>query len=158
MKKSILRKNILKEASILLIAVVIILSGVFLVAAETYNNSPNTPNLTGETSGKPGTEYEYTFVSTDPEGDNIEYCLDWGDNTGEICIGPYVSGVEASAKHTWTEKGNYVLKVKARDINGAESEWKTLSVSMAKNKVINIPLFLQRFFQCFPFFEKILNQ
>ncbi|MCJ7572003.1 MAG: PQQ-binding-like beta-propeller repeat protein [Candidatus Thermoplasmatota archaeon] len=122
------------------------------------NKPPEKPTITGESSGKPGTEYEYKFVSTDPEGDNIEYCIDWGDNTSEVCIGPYVSGVEASAKHTWSEKGDYAIKVKAKDTIGAESDWEILIVSMPKSKTINIPLFLQSFFQRFTFFEKILKQ
>ena len=45
------------------------------------NNPPNKPTITGNSSGKPGTEYEYTFVSTDPEEDEISYYIDWGDNT-----------------------------------------------------------------------------
>jgi len=103
------------------------------------SKAPSAPIITGESSGKPGIEYEYTFVSTDPEGDNIEYCIDWGDNTGEVCIGPYSSGAEASAKHTWSEQGDYTIKVKARDVNGAESDWETLDVSMPKSKsIINI--------------------
>ena len=119
---------------------------------------PETPIINGESSGKAGTVYNYTFVSNDPEEDNITYCIDWGDNTAEVCIGPYNSGVKVSANHTWSEEGNYTIKVKARDALGAESEQATLEISMPKNKAINIPLFLQRFFQRFPMFEKILNQ
>ena len=119
---------------------------------------PETPIINGESSGKAGTVYNYIFVSNDPEEDNITYCIDWGDNTAEVCIGPYNSGVKVSANHTWSEEGDYTIKVKARDALGAESEQATLEISMPKNKAINIPLFLQRFFQRFPMFEKILNQ
>jgi len=119
---------------------------------------PDKPTIIGESSGKVGTEYKYTFVSTDPEEDNITYCIDWGDNTSEVSIGPYISGVEASAIHTWSEKGDYTIKVKAKDTLGAESDWQTLTVSMPKSKAVGISLFLQRFFQRFSFFEKILSQ
>ncbi len=119
---------------------------------------PETPTITGEPSGTTGTEYNCTFISTDPEEDNISYCINWGDESGEVCIGPYISGVEASANHTWSEEGDYIIMVKAIDSLGAESEWATLEISMPKNKAINIPLFLQRLFQRFPLFEKILNQ
>ncbi len=123
-----------------------------------FNTPPETPTITGEPSGTTGVEYKYTFVSTDPEEDSITYCINWGDNTDEVCIGPYISGVGASANHTWSEEGDYTIMVKARDVLGAESEWATLEISMPKNKAINIPLFLQRLFQRFPIFEKILNQ
>ena len=99
-----------------------------------YNIPPEKPIITGDSSGKSGTEYEYKFMSTDPEGDNITYCINWGGNTGEAYIGPYPSGEKASASHTWSEKGNYTIKAKARDINGAESAWATLTVSMPKVK------------------------
>jgi len=122
------------------------------------NEPPGKPIITGKTSGKSGIEYEYTFISTDPDGDNITYCIDWGDNTSEVCIGPYPSGVEASAKHTWSKKGDYTIKARARDFYGAESDWETLEINMPKSKTISIQLLLQRLFQCFPFFEKILNQ
>ena len=109
------------------------------------NNAPEKPSITGETNGKSGTEYKYNFVATDPEGNDIEYCIDWGDNTSEVCIGPYISGTEGSANHTWSKKGEYAIKVKARDSYGAESEWATLDVSMPKNRLIINPIieFLQ---------------
>lgn len=44
-------------------------------------------------------------------------------NTGEVCTGPYLSGAETSAKHTWFENGDYMIKVKTRDVNVAESDW-----------------------------------
>ncbi|PNX48549.1 MAG: hypothetical protein BV457_03480 [Thermoplasmata archaeon M9B1D] len=111
-------------------------------------HSPDKPIITGQVNGKPNIEYEYKFVSADPDEDDIEYCIDWGDNTSEVCIGPYPSGAEASAKHTWSEKGNYIIKAKARDVYGDESDWATLKIILSKNKmgyVLN------------SFFESLLN-
>jgi len=99
------------------------------------NEPPDKPIITGRIIGITNKEYEYKFVSTDIEENDIEYCIDWGDNTSEVCIGPYPSGVEASAKHTWSEKGSYIIKAKARDIYGYESDWATLTVSMPKNRI-----------------------
>jgi hypothetical protein len=113
----------------------------FMAVPITDNSPPDSPTITGEVNGKPNTEYEYKFVSTDPEGDNITYCIKWGDDTEEIWIGPYSSGIEASATHSWSEKGNYIIKVKAIDDYGTESNWATLSVSMPKNKLSNMILF-----------------
>jgi len=116
------------------------------------------PNIDGPTSGKVRKEQVYKFYSMDPDGDNVSYCIDWGDNSSEVCIGPFPSGTEQTSSHTWDEEGTYIIRAKARDIHGAESDWASLEVSMPKNKVINIQLILNRFFHCFPIFEKILNQ
>ncbi len=131
------------------------------LAFRTYgfnNTPPEKPTITGKTNGKANIEYKYIFVSTDQDGDNISYCIDWGDNTSEVCIGPYQSGVEVSTKHIWIEKNDYTIKVKSKDIFGAESELATFTVSISKSKVIDIPLFLQKLFQRFSLFEKILKQ
>jgi len=128
----------------------------FMTVPITDNSPPDKPTISGEANGKPNTEYEYKFISTDPEEDNITYCIDWGDDTEEVCIGPYLSSIEASTTHTWSEKGNYIIKAKARDVNGAESNWATLSVSMPKNKLSNMILF-KIFENLFSYFEFLVN-
>jgi hypothetical protein len=128
----------------------------FMAVPITDNSPPDKPTITGEVNGKPNTEYEYKFVSTDPEGDNITYCIKWGDDAEEVCIGPYPSGAEASTTHIWSEKGNYIIKAKARDVNGTESNWATLSVSIPKNKLSNM-IFKKIFENLFYRFEFLLN-
>ncbi len=125
---------------------------------KTENLPPDKPQIYGSTSGENGIDYNYTISAIDQDGDNLYYRIDWGDNTGEVTIGPYTSGIEVTANHTWYEEGIYILKVKAQDIYGDESEWSVLEISMPKNKAIFKPLFLQRLFQCFPILYKILNQ
>jgi hypothetical protein len=100
------------------------------------NQAPNMPTISGEANGGAGQEYEYTFVSTDPDGNGLYYCINWGDGTEEICIGPYESGEEVTYAHTWEEEDTYTIQVKARDIYGAESEWATLEVSMPNTRQI----------------------
>jgi|GEM_PF-458930 len=91
---------------------------------------PNTPLINGSTSGKIRSKYDYRFSSTDPEGHNLFYFITWGDGTTEQWVGPYLSGQSTTIDHTWTTKGTYSIKVKARDIYGAESDWGQLSVTM----------------------------
>jgi hypothetical protein len=97
------------------------------------NNPPETPSITGPTSGKAGTAYTYTFVTTDPDGDNVYYYIDWGDDLNSGWLGPYASDLEKTASHTWSEQGTYTIKIKAKDIFDAESDWETLVVSMPLN-------------------------
>jgi hypothetical protein len=94
------------------------------------NNPPNTPTIDGPASGTPGVAYLYTFSTTDPDGDIVYYFVDWGDGTTSGWLGPHQSGVQASASHSWSQQGTYVIKVKAKDIVGDESGWGTLDVVM----------------------------
>ena len=102
------------------------------------NLPPNTPSTpSGETSGKTGTSYPYSTSTTDPDGDKVKYGWDWDgdgtvdqwdDNGGSY----YTSGAAISTSHSWSTEGTYNVKVKAEDINGAQS-----SFSPAKTVVID---------------------
>jgi len=122
------------------------------------NNPPDTPDITGPESGKPETTYLYVFDTIDPDGDDVFYYVDWGDETFEDWIGPYNSGEEASADHSWNEQGTYIIKVKAKDSHGAESDWGTLEVAMPVNQRPYSNLFnlLTRLFERFPLFEQLI--
>jgi hypothetical protein len=93
---------------------------------------PATPN--GPTSGETGTEYTYTTSTSDPDGEQVYYWFDWGDDTNSGWLGPYDSGEEISETHTWDSKGSFEIKVKAKDTKGIQSEWSDpLPISMPKS-------------------------
>jgi hypothetical protein len=93
---------------------------------------PNTP--TGPINGKIGVEYNYSTSTTDVDGDIIYYFWSWGDNTNDEWIGPYSSGEEIIVSHIWEKRGEYSIKVKAKDENGFESPWSDpLETSMPRN-------------------------
>jgi hypothetical protein len=121
-----------------------------LVNTASANSPPEKPTIDGPTSGNTGTSYTYRFCSNDPDGDDIYYCVDWGDGVGEVCIGPVSSGTCLEEDHTWTSDGDYTIKVKAQDTNQEESDYATLSVSMPKSKTL--PVLFQHIL------EKILIQ
>ena len=123
------------------------------------NTPPNKPDIDGPTSGKPGEEQEFIFSAIDPHEDNISYIIDWGDDSGEVTLGPFPSGDVQTVSHTWNEKGIYTIRVKGKDIFGAESDWSILEINMPKIFTYNpiIKLFL-KFFYHFSFFERIVKQ
>ncbi|MBU0498310.1 MAG: nitroreductase family protein, partial [Candidatus Thermoplasmatota archaeon] len=84
---------------------------------------PATPEITGPGSGNLGETYTFTANTTDPEEDNLYYLFDWGDDTTSNWLGPYPSGTPISSTHIWNTIGDYLIKVKAKDSNGATSEW-----------------------------------
>jgi hypothetical protein len=94
------------------------------------NSPPCTPSITGPTSGKAGIPYNYNLSSTDPNGDNVYYYVDWGDSTNSGWLGPYASGLEKTASHMWSQQGTYTIKIMAKDEHGEESNWGSLSVTM----------------------------
>ena len=128
-------------------------------ALSAINTPPNNPDIDGLTSGNTGEEQEFIISTTDPHGDDIFYLIDWGDDTGEEEFGPYPSGIEQTFYHTWNEKGEYTIRVKAQDIIGAESEWSELEVSMPKTKTMNKPFltFLENHPHLFPLLRQILE-
>jgi hypothetical protein len=118
----------------------------------TTNDPPNKPNLpSGEKSGKTGEEYTYTSNTSDSNDDKVYYLWDWADGNNSGWLGPYISGVTVSAKHIWETKGNYDIKVKAKDEHGAESNWSDpLPITMPYSYNRPILQFLELLFQRFP--------
>jgi hypothetical protein len=127
------------------------------LAIHIINNSPpNTPAIDGSTSGKVGTSYDYTFTAADLESAMIWYYIDWDDGSNTGWIGLYISSQEITFNHTWNEQGTYIIKAKAKDTYGAESDWGKLSVTLPRNKAFNFNL-LGWFLERFPLLERLLT-
>ena len=107
-------------------------------AIATANEPPSIPTIDGPTSGQANVDHEYTFTSTDPDGDEIFYSVEWGCGESEN-TDPHPSGVGAKASHAYAE-GDYTIRVKATDSNQSESGWATLEITMPKKKVTQTPL------------------
>ena len=86
------------------------------------NQQPNKPIILGHPYGKPGIKYNLRTQLIDPDGDSIFCMWDWGDDSYSAWIGPFESGKFISASHAWS-KGSYEIRVKAKDVHGAESNW-----------------------------------
>lgn len=107
----------------------------------TTSNPPATPaEPSGPTHGVREVEYIFSSSSTDPDGDQIFYMFSWDDGTSSQWLGPYSTGVTASASHSWSELGTYNVKVKAKDTNGATSDWsQPHEISIVLNDAPDIP-------------------
>ena len=137
---------------------------VWVIKLAGENQAPNPPSIDGPQDGNAGTEYDYTFITTDPDDDKLYYYIDWGDNTSEEWIGPYNSDEEITVSHIWEEQGTYVVKAKAKDTKDAESEWGTLEITMPVSKnIFDTPLlqfikqFIDRFPNAFPLLRYLLR-
>ena len=106
-----------------------------LAQAQITSYLPDKPTLDGQTNGVDGEELAFTFSSTDPEGEDIYYFLDWGDGTNSGWLGPYISGETGESENSWESIGTFEVKVKARDINNKASDWSDpLTVTIVENE------------------------
>jgi hypothetical protein len=122
--------------------------------------APDNPDIDGPTDGKAKEFTDYTFTTNDPEEDDVRYYIEWGDGIDFKWIGPYESGEIVTKSHSWSSEGNYTIRVKARDVYGAEcDDWTELEVSMPKAKTTNSFLykFLENHPHLFPLIRQILG-
>jgi C1A family cysteine protease len=96
-------------------------NGVYFYTGPNYPaEKPETPS--GKRWGKVGEKYYFSANTSDPNGDTIKYCFDWGDGN-ESWTDFVDSGRPVSESYTWYSKGNYEIKVKVQDEHGLESDW-----------------------------------
>jgi hypothetical protein len=125
------------------------------------SNPPNTPMISGPSKGKINVTYTFFANATDPDGDALYYWFDWGDGNNTGWLGPINSGSVMNAKHSWSNKGSFTIKVKAKDTSGLESDWGTLSVTMPLS--YEPPQFrffewlFERFPNAFPLFRYLIG-
>jgi hypothetical protein len=117
---------------------------------------PEKPIISGPVNGKVGEDYTYSALSSDPDDDIIYYLFSWGDGSNSGWLGPYNSGEDCNASHTWNKIGEYEIKVRVKDVNGLISDWSDpLSVNIPRNKEIYRPF--QNFLQNHPIIFQILQ-
>ncbi len=84
------------------------------------NWPPETPTLNGPSPPTyTCTLYQFSAVSTDPNGDTIRYTFNWGDGASTT-TSYYASGQTAYASHSWYP-GTYQVTVTAQDSTGLSS-------------------------------------
>jgi hypothetical protein len=96
----------------------------FKIICTRTNNPPELPSIpNGVTTGYHGTSYTYSTSSIDPDGDDLYYRFDWGNNITSSWLGPYQSNELIQTSYIWETPGAYQVKVKVRDIFGKQSNW-----------------------------------
>jgi len=107
--------------------------------AQLSSTPPDAPTLSGPTNGTAGIMYDFTVVTTDPDGNNVSYYIDWGDDTTSRWIGPYASGEEIIVNHSWGYPGTYEIRAKARDIHEVDSNWsEPYLITIVEGPIIDI--------------------
>lgn len=130
----------------------------FQLLGPLQNNPPEKPTIKGPNKIKPNVTKDYIFNAIDPDSDDVYYYVEWGDGNNSGWVGPSDSGIEVILNHTWTEKGKYTIKAKAKDVWGAESGWSSLEITVPRTKSISSFLYqlLERFPNMFPIIRNLL--
>jgi len=88
------------------------------------NTPPWPPNMSrGPSCGGPGVNLTFEAITSDPENDKVSYMWDWGDGNFSDWIGPLGITEPCEAIHMWNSTGEYSIRIKAKDIHDAESDW-----------------------------------
>ena len=122
-------------------------------------DSPTAPTIIGKIKGTVKKSYDYLFRSASPVGNDVFYQIDWGDGSITNWIGPYDSGESITMNHSWSDKGTYTIKARAKDIDNLWGPWGELKVTMPYFYEPQFPFiqwFLERFPNAFPLLRFIL--
>ncbi|MEO0226979.1 MAG: Ig-like domain-containing protein [candidate division WOR-3 bacterium] len=104
------------------------------------NNPPNTPTITGPTSGYVTVVQTFSATTTDPDGQNISIRFAWGDGDTSSWSSYVPSGGTVQDTHTYTSTGTYSVRAQARDVQGATSNWSSPhSINITEGIVITRP-------------------
>ncbi len=129
----------------------------YLYAIKIIDNvPPDMPDIDGPHSGNPRTEYTYTAVASDPDGDNVSYFFDWGDGSNSGWTEFVPSGVSVNSSHSWLFRGSYVVSVRAKDDYGFIGDWSEFEVVIPRDRVTTNSWYLW-FLERFPLLERLLN-
>jgi hypothetical protein len=118
------------------------------------NQPPNPMGIDGPNHGKPGVEYTYCINLSDPNNDSLFVFWDWGDGINTGWVGPYGSGEEVCASHTWNKKGTYTISVTIKDEYGA-SITAYMEVTIPRNKAVDNSI--QKFIEIHPLLFRIFQ-
>ena len=106
----------------------------FMNPVSMNNIEPDVPTLTGPTECYQWVEYDYFAYTNDSNYDCVLYKFDWGDGTFSGWVGPFGNWEAGRKSHLWNNHGTFNVRVKAKDVKGAESNWSDiLQVNVISN-------------------------
>jgi hypothetical protein len=104
------------------------------INATSSNNSPQDPIIEGPTEGEKENLIEFQISSSDPDGDDIRYGIDW-NNDGNIdqwypSSGMVTSGSIQAISYNWLTSGEKTFKAVVQDEFGNESSWSSHTINI----------------------------
>ena len=124
------------------------------------NHEPTDPEINGPDRGIPDVEYDFIFVSTDEDGHDIRYRIDWGDDTPRVNTEFYASGEEVTLSHSWENISEYTIDARAYDEHGKPSGTSHHVIVIPRTKAFNFNVLewlFERFPNAFPILRQLLG-
>ncbi|KYK22242.1 hypothetical protein AYK24_02510 [Thermoplasmatales archaeon SG8-52-4] len=114
---------------------------------------PLPPVITGPNGGKKGLSYTFNFNSIDPNGDDVRYHIDWGDENSYITeYEP--QGTNVPVAHTWANDGAFTITAYTQNIFGITGPESTKAFKVTRSKALQNTIFFY-LFEKFPILEKL---
>jgi len=89
--------------------------------ADHFPIAPSQPS--GPSTGSPNVIYEFSTSAVDPDGDNVSIMFEWGDGNKEPWCSWVPSGSTVTKSHSYSQPGEFYVRAKAVDPEGAWSPW-----------------------------------
>ena len=93
----------------------------------------------GPDSGQVGVSYRFSATLSDPDGDSVSGQFCWGADTNNWS-GFVPSGAAVSETVSWSRAGDFGLRVRARDVHLAQSDWSELRALRIGYSPPDVPL------------------
>lgn len=105
-------------------ALIFMILPLIIITGCKQNERPDIPQVPfGTSNGWVDSTYTFFTTTSDPDGDDVSFQIDWGD--GELSAwSEFVSGeTTVYFSHSWVNPGPFEIKAKARDEHNKESGW-----------------------------------
>ncbi len=106
------------------------------------NQPPTAPDVQGPTEGLVSQLYDFSFVSTDPDNDQVKYGIDWNN---DLVVDEWFPGsgfiddeLIQNTNTSWSDVGSVTFNVLAEDSKGATSGWTQHSIYIRQDRCSNI--------------------
>jgi hypothetical protein len=93
------------------------------------NNAPDAPVIGGPHTGIATIPYTFTFRAIDPDGDTLEYFIDWDDGSQNVSSA-IASGVTLEIIHSYAAPGFYTIQAYVQDTYDESSDSTSMTVAI----------------------------
>ncbi|HTW91332.1 MAG TPA: PQQ-binding-like beta-propeller repeat protein [bacterium] len=105
-------------------ALILFSAVLLLMVASCKNRPPSAPAIpTGPPLCVRGTNYAFSTIATDPEGDSVAVRFNWGNSDTSDWSAWFAGGDVIALTHTWPDTGNCQVTAQARDQKLNTSGW-----------------------------------
>ena len=103
-----------------------------ITVSDTVNVPPEMPSTpAGTDTGFVGSEYDFTALADDQNGDRVHLQFDWGDGDTSDWSALVSGGTQVTMSHAWPTTGEYSIVARAMDGKGLVSAWSNVHIFVA---------------------------